>query len=47
MPENSNILISFDYGPSTRPEIHPMTLGVIEHLLGQDRGLKIYILFMA
>ena len=35
IPENSNILISFDYGPSTRPEIHPMTLG--------DRGHKIYI----
>tara|TARA_Y100001970_G_scaffold83190_1_gene105270 strand:+ start:5365 stop:6213 length:849 start_codon:yes stop_codon:yes gene_type:complete len=43
LPENSNILISFDYGPSTKPEIHPMTLGVMRHLLRQDRGHKIYI----
>ena len=43
IPDNSNVLISFDYGPSTRPEIHPMTLGIMRHLLSQDRGHKIYI----
>ena len=43
IPDNSNVLISFDYGPSTRPEIHPMTLGIMRHILSQDRGHKIYI----
>ena len=43
IPDNSKVLISFDYGPSTRPEIHPMTLGVMRQLLDQERGHKIYI----
>ena len=43
IPDNSKVLISFDYGPSTKPEIHPMTLGVMRHILNQDRGHTIYI----
>ena len=33
IPEGSKVLVSFDYGPSTRPEIHPMNVAVLRHLL--------------
>ena len=33
IPKNSKVLVSFDYGPSTRPEIHPMNVGVLRHML--------------
>ncbi|MBC8214089.1 MAG: hypothetical protein ISR90_01695 [Candidatus Marinimicrobia bacterium] len=32
LPVNSKVLISFEYGPSTKPEIHPMSLGLVEHI---------------
>ena len=35
------MLVSFDYGPSTRPEIHPMNVGVLRHIL--RNGHQIYI----
>ena len=41
IPANSKVLMSFDYGPSTKPEIHPMTLGVMRQLLREDH--QIYI----
>tara|TARA_B100000123_G_scaffold146473_1_gene108180 strand:- start:40 stop:891 length:852 start_codon:yes stop_codon:yes gene_type:complete len=41
IPEGSKVLVSFDYGPSTRPEIHPMNVAVLRHLL--RNGHKIYI----
>ena len=41
IPANSKVLMSFDYGPSTKPEIHPMTLGVMRQLLRKDH--QIYI----
>ena len=41
IPANSKILMSFDYGPSTKPEIHPMTLGVMRQVL--RNGHQIYI----
>lgn len=31
LPEGSLILISFEYGPSTAPENHPMSVGVLRH----------------
>ncbi|MHA2612240.1 MAG: hypothetical protein V2G33_07665 [bacterium JZ-2024 1] len=31
LPEGSSILISFDYGPSAMPELHPMASAIIEH----------------
>jgi hypothetical protein len=37
---NSNILLSFEYGPSTKPEIHPMAIGVLRLLF--EHGHKIY-----
>ena len=41
IPKNSKVLVSFDYGPSTRPEIHPMNVGVLRHML--RNGHQIYI----
>ena len=43
LPPGSRVLLSFDYGPSTVPEISPMTQAVIRHCL--ERDLK--ILFIA
>lgn len=34
-------LVSFEYGPSTKPEIHPMAVGIMRHLFEKD--VKIYI----
>ena len=38
---NSKVLISFEYGPSTKPEIHPMTVAVLRHLF--RNGQKVYV----
>lgn len=32
LPEGSKVLLSCEYGPSTKPEIHPMVIGVLRHL---------------
>ena len=32
LPKGSRVLISFDYGPSTKPEIYPMTVALLRHL---------------
>lgn len=37
----SKVLVSFEYGPSTKPEIHPMAIAVLRHLF--KKGHKIYI----
>jgi len=34
-------LISFEYGPSTKPEIHPMAIALLHHLFQKD--VKVYI----
>ncbi len=34
-------LVSFEYGPSTKPEIHPMTVALLRHLFQKD--VKVYI----
>ncbi|MEA3288082.1 MAG: hypothetical protein U9Q77_12010 [Candidatus Marinimicrobia bacterium] len=34
-------LLSFEYGPSTKPEIHPMAVALLRHLLSKD--VKVYI----
>ncbi len=38
---DSKVLISFEYGPSTKPEIHPMTFAILRHLF--SKGHKVYI----
>ncbi|MEA1985959.1 MAG: hypothetical protein U9N76_00540 [Candidatus Marinimicrobia bacterium] len=32
IPKDDKVLVSFDYGPSTKPEIHPMAIAVLRHL---------------
>ena len=34
-------LVSFEYGPSTKPEIHPMSVGILRHLFEKD--VKVYV----
>ncbi len=38
-PAGTLVLISFDYGPSTKPELQPMADAVIEHALGKNLKL--------
>ncbi len=41
LPEGSRLLISFEYGPSTMPEIHPMAIALLRHAF--RKHLKVYI----
>lgn len=36
LPVNSNVLVSFDYDPSTMPELQPMAEAVVRHLFERD-----------
>ena len=38
--EGDKILVSFEYGASTKPEIHPMSVAVLQHLF--SKGVKVY-----
>ena len=40
LSNNSKVLISFEYGPSTKPEVHPMSLALVEHIF--RNGHQIY-----
>ncbi|GAB4324661.1 MAG: hypothetical protein Kow0074_17810 [Candidatus Zixiibacteriota bacterium] len=42
LPEGSNLLLSFDYSPSTVPEIQPMVDAVLRH--AATKNLDIYIM---
>ena len=42
LDSNSKVLLSFDYGPSTKPEIHPMSVALLNHLFSQE--VKVYIM---
>ena len=41
LDDRSNILISFEYGPSTKPEIHPMAIALLRHVFSKNH--KVYI----
>ena len=41
LPKGSKILLSCEYGPSTKPEIHPMVLAVLRHLFKNEH--KVYV----
>lgn len=32
IPSGAKVVVSFEYGPSTRPEIHPMAIAILRHL---------------
>ncbi len=38
---NSKVLLSCEYGPSTKPEIHPMVIGVLHQLFRENH--KVYV----
>tara|TARA_B100002052_G_C15883359_1_gene600438 strand:+ start:1985 stop:2881 length:897 start_codon:yes stop_codon:yes gene_type:complete len=41
LEEGDKILVSFAYGASTKPEIHPMAISLFNHLF--SKGVKVYI----
>ena len=34
--EGDKVLLSFEYGPSTKPEIHPMSIAILKHLYAKN-----------
>ncbi len=40
LPAHSNVLVSFEYGPSTKPEIHPMAIALLRQLF--EDGHKVF-----
>ena len=34
--EGDKMLLSFEYGPSTKPEIHPMAIAILKHLYAKN-----------
>ena len=40
LEENSKVLVSFEYGPSTKPEIHPSAIALLNHLF--SKNIKVY-----
>jgi hypothetical protein len=39
LPAGSNVLVSFDYDPSTMPELQPMAEAVVRHLFMKDQNV--------
>ena len=39
--EGDKVLLSFEYGASTKPEVHPMAIALLKHLF--SKGIKVYI----
>jgi hypothetical protein len=42
LPEDSRVLLSFDYGPTTAPEIQPMVDAIVRH--AAERKCKLYMM---
>ena len=34
--EGDKVILSFEYGPSTKPEIHPMSIAILKHLYAKN-----------
>ncbi|MEJ2110800.1 MAG: hypothetical protein P8Z37_13010 [Acidobacteriota bacterium] len=41
LKEGDKALVSFEYGPATKPEIHPMSIAVLSHLF--RKNVKVYV----
>ena len=39
LEDSSKVLVSFEYGPSTKPEIHPMAIGIMRFLLSKNHKI--------
>ena len=44
LADSSKVLLSCEYGPSTKPEIHPMVTSLLHHLFSLDRDIR-FMLF--
>ena len=42
---NSKVLVSFEYGPSTKPEIHPMAITLLRHLFRNNNKVYAFALW--
>ena len=40
LDQDSKVLVSFEYGPSTKPEIHPSAIALLNHLF--SKNIKVY-----
>jgi len=40
LENGAKVLVSFEYGPSTKPEIHPSAIALLNHLFSKD--IKVY-----
>ena len=45
IPPGAKVLMSFDYGPSTKPEIHPMSIAVLRHLFHKGHPVIVMCLW--
>jgi len=45
LEDNSKVLVSFEYGPSTKPEIHPMAIGLLKHLFTNEHQVYVTCLW--
>jgi len=36
LKEGDKVILSFEYGPSTKPEIHPMSIAILKHLYAKN-----------
>ncbi|MDD3095628.1 MAG: hypothetical protein WC372_02465 [Candidatus Neomarinimicrobiota bacterium] len=45
LPANAKVLLSFEYGPSSKPEIHPMAVSVLRHLFSKGNEVVIMCLW--
>ena len=43
LDDSSKVLLSCEYGPSTKPEIHPMVTSLLHHLFSLNKGHKVYV----
>jgi len=43
LDDSSKVLLSCEYGPSTKPEIHPMVTSLLYHLFSLNKGHKVYV----
>ena len=46
LKEGSKLLLSFEYGPSTKPEIHPMAIALIKHMFVKCFLIDSQLLFL-
>ena len=41
LPEGSRLLVSFDYDPAPKPELHPIAIAILRHVF--RKNIKVYV----